>query len=67
MSRIKRPGLGYRAIDAEVKRLSKNGELANYRIQHFATHGAMAGELSSGREPGLILTPPMTATEEDGG
>ena len=34
---------------------------------HFATHGAMAGELGSAREPGLILTPPEKASEEDDG
>ena len=29
----------------EVKRLSASGELAKYRMLHFATHGAIAGEL----------------------
>src|SRR4029077_15049534 len=51
----------------EVKRLSNNGELAAYRIVHFATHGALAGELKAGAEPGLILTPPGEATPEDDG
>ena len=37
--------LGDRATETEVKRLSKSGELARYRVLHFATHGAMAGEL----------------------
>jgi CHAT domain-containing protein len=41
--------------------------LAQYRILHFATHGAMAGELRDGAEPGLILTPPDQATQEDDG
>ena len=59
--------LGDRATETEVKRLSKSGELARYRVLHFATHGAMAGELSSAREPGLILTPPEKASEEDDG
>jgi hypothetical protein len=38
-----------------------------YRIVHFATHGALAGELKGGAEPGLILTPPSEATSEDDG
>jgi CHAT domain-containing protein len=59
--------LGDRATETEVKRMSRSGELASYRVLHFATHGAMAGELSSAREPGLILTPPDKASVEDDG
>jgi tetratricopeptide (TPR) repeat protein/CHAT domain-containing protein len=59
--------LGARASEREVKRLSASGELAKYRIVHFATHGALAGELSGTREPGLVLTPPQTASQEDDG
>ena len=59
--------LGARATEREVKRLSAAGELANYRMVHFATHGTLAGELSGTHEPGLILTPPETATEADDG
>ena len=59
--------LGNRATEAEVKRLSAAGELAKYRIIHFATHGALAGQVSGNSEPGLILTPPTTATEQDDG
>ena len=59
--------LGDRATEREVKRLSEGGELARYRIVHFATHGAMAGDLRGLSEPGLILTPPAEATVEDDG
>ena len=59
--------LGARANEREVKRLSESGELTAYRIVHFATHGALAGELKAGAEPGLILTPPGEATAEDDG
>jgi CHAT domain-containing protein len=59
--------LGKQATEAEVKRLSARGDLALYRIVHFATHGVLAGELDGSREPGLILTPPAQATEEDDG
>jgi CHAT domain-containing protein len=43
------------------------GELSRYRIIHFATHGALAGQVGGNSEPGLILTPPTTATERDDG
>jgi CHAT domain-containing protein len=38
--------LGNRAPEAKIKRLSEAGELAKYRIIHFATHGALAGQVS---------------------
>jgi CHAT domain-containing protein/Tfp pilus assembly protein PilF len=59
--------LGARATEREIKKLSKDGRLAQYRIVHFATHGAMAGELSGSSEPGLVLTPPKTASDDDDG
>jgi CHAT domain-containing protein/tetratricopeptide (TPR) repeat protein len=59
--------LGTAATEREVKRLNANGELARYRMIHFATHGALAGELDGTHEPGLILTPPEKASEEDDG
>jgi len=59
--------LGARATEREVKALSGSGELAQYRIVHFATHGAMAGGLRGTSEPGLILTPPGEASEADDG
>jgi CHAT domain-containing protein len=59
--------IGARATETEVKRLSATGELARYRILHFATHGVLAGQLTGTREPGLILTPPKTATPQDDG
>jgi CHAT domain-containing protein len=59
--------LGARATERELKQLSEGGDLARYRIVHFATHGVLAGELKAGAEPGLILTPPDEATPEDDG
>jgi CHAT domain-containing protein len=59
--------LGGRATEAEIKRLSETGELAQYRIIHFATHGALAGQVNGNSEPGLLLTPPDAATEGDDG
>jgi tetratricopeptide (TPR) repeat protein/CHAT domain-containing protein len=59
--------LGASATERDVKTMSEWGVLAGYRVVHFATHGAVAGEINAGAEPGLILTPPDTATEEDDG
>jgi CHAT domain-containing protein/tetratricopeptide (TPR) repeat protein len=59
--------LGNRATETEIKRLSEAGELAKYHTIHFATHGALAGQVAGNTEPGLILTPPTTATERDDG
>jgi CHAT domain-containing protein len=59
--------LGAHATEREVKALSANGKLAQYRILHFAIHGAMAGELTGRSEPGLLLTPPTGASAEDDG
>ncbi len=59
--------LGARATEREVKSLSASGALANYRIVHFATHGALAGEVSGNSEPGLLMTPPDVPSEGDDG
>lgn len=59
--------LAGRASEGEVKRLSASGALSRYRILHFATHGVLAGQLGTTREPGLVLTPPATASAGDDG
>jgi CHAT domain-containing protein len=59
--------IGAKATKAEIKRLSGSGALASFKIVHFATHGAVAGDLSSTTEPGLVLTPPTTRSESDNG
>jgi CHAT domain-containing protein len=59
--------LGARATETQVKRLSAKNELQKYQIVEFATHGAVAGDLSRTSEPGLILTPPKEATDRDDG
>ena len=43
--------LGARATEREVKRLSASGQLAQYRIVHFATHGALAGQIRAIASP----------------
>ena len=59
--------LGARATEPEIERLSGSGDLAKYRIIHFATHGALAGQVSGNAEPGLLLTPPDQPSEADDG
>ncbi len=59
--------LGALATEREIKALSASGLLADYRILHFATHATLAGQLRGTTEPGLILTPPDKATQEDDG
>jgi CHAT domain-containing protein/tetratricopeptide (TPR) repeat protein len=56
--------LGGRAREAAIKDLSAEGRLADYRIVHFATHGALAGDVKGVAEPGLILTPPDEAPRD---
>lgn len=68
MAKIMRSGddsiwLQGKATETNVKRL----DLSGYRILAFATHGVMAGELSAGMEPGLLLTPPGKGSTQDDG
>ena len=41
--------------------------LSDYRLVVFATHGALAGEVTGTQEPGLVLSPPDQASREDDG
>ena len=59
--------LGARDAEGEIKRLNENGQLAQYRIVHFATHGALAGQVEGSDEPGLLFTPPAAPSAEDDG
>jgi CHAT domain-containing protein/tetratricopeptide (TPR) repeat protein len=56
--------LGPNATEGTLKRLSDDGRLADYGIVHFATHGALTGQLTGWSEPGLILTPPAEGTTD---
>ena len=56
--------LGSRASETTLKKLSDSGRLADYRFLHFATHGALAGEVENAAEPGLLLTPPAKGTHD---
>jgi CHAT domain-containing protein len=59
--------LGARATETELKALSASGRLADYRVVHFATHGALSGDIQGSAEPGLVWTPPSAATATDDG
>jgi hypothetical protein len=59
--------LGPRATKPEVMALDGAGRLGRARVLSFATHGLLAGEMIGLRQPGLVLTPPARATEQDDG
>jgi CHAT domain-containing protein len=52
--------LGDRATETILKDLSESGRLQDYAVVHFATHGALAGQVQGVDEPGLVLTPPAS-------
>lgn len=55
--------LGENATEQSVR----NADLGRASIVSFATHGLLAGEIGQGIEPGLVLTPPASASIEDDG
>jgi CHAT domain-containing protein/Tfp pilus assembly protein PilF len=59
--------LANEATETRIKTLSDGGRLAQYRILHFATHGALSGQVHGSIEPGLLLTPPAAGSPTDDG
>ncbi len=58
--------LGGQATETAVKRLSGQGDLLDYRVISFATHGLIAGEIGR-NNAGLVLTPPAVPEAGDDG
>ena len=56
---------GEAATETAVK-VAHRDEIARSRYVVFATHGLVAGQMATA-EPGLVLTPPDTATDTDDG
>jgi tetratricopeptide (TPR) repeat protein len=54
---------GKQANESEIKSLSKNGKLSNYKILHFATHGIVVQEIP---ELSAIVLSQETGNTEDG-
>ncbi len=60
------------ARETDIKALSESGQLARFRILHFATHGLLSGDVEKMAqrqgEPALVLTPPDASddAEDDG-
>lgn len=54
-------------FDRATEKNVKASNLKDYKIIAFATHGLMAGDLDGLSEPGLIMTPPSQASDEDDG
>src|SRR5262249_34996900 len=61
--------LGKDATKADIKDLSEKGDLARYRIVHFATHGLVSGDFEQmGKrqaQPAHVLTPPDKRHDDD--
>ena len=58
--------LGPDANERRIKSLNEARALEDYRVLAFATHGVIAGQAGA-TEPGLVLTPPASASEQDDG
>lgn len=61
------PASAIRLADEATEASVRSADLSDTRILAFATHGLLAGEVEGVTEPGLVLTPPPTASEEDDG
>ena len=55
--------LGESATETAIK----SADLSRARFVAFATHGLLAGQAGEGTEPGLVFTPPASASASDDG
>lgn len=58
--------LAENANETRLKAMSQQGQLKQYDVISFATHGLVAGEIANA-EPALVLTPPDAGSERDDG
>uniref|UniRef100_UPI0035647B3A CHAT domain-containing protein n=1 Tax=Sneathiella sp. TaxID=1964365 RepID=UPI0035647B3A len=61
-----RPANGLHLADQATEDFVRTQNL-NANIIAFATHGLLAGEISGTAEPGIVLTPPLRASESNDG
>lgn len=61
--------LGSRATESAIKQLNDTGQLAQYRVLHFASHAVLASQMGeqSRMRAGIILTPPQAGNRVDDG
>ncbi|MEL7049246.1 MAG: CHAT domain-containing protein, partial [Pseudomonadota bacterium] len=59
--------LGAQATESDLRVRDAAGELSDYRVVHFATHGVMANEIDGLTEPALVMTPPKQPSKNDDG
>lgn len=55
------------ATESQVKKLSREGRLAEAKLLYFATHGVLSSELDGRNDAGLLLSKPGQPTDEDDG
>jgi CHAT domain-containing protein len=53
--------------DGATERAVKAADLSRAKVVAFATHGLVGGDLTGLSEPGLVFTPPETASGDDDG
>lgn len=58
---------GKDASEGKLKSLNRSGDLSEFRVVYFATHGFVTGEIDGLLEPALALTMPESAAQFDDG
>jgi CHAT domain-containing protein/tetratricopeptide (TPR) repeat protein len=59
--------LGDRATKPAVQALNAAGRLGQAQVLAFATHALLVGEFTELTQPALVLTPPVTPSDQDDG
>jgi len=64
---LKAPAASVTIGEAATETAVKGADLSGARLLLFSTHGLTTGEIAGVAEPGLVLTPPDEASEQDDG